>query len=121
MANKKTQKDFYNEIIEVVREAGRDDLVEFCEDRIEKLAKKGSSTKPTKTQVENEKVKDVILEVLGEMGSASVTMIATDPRVSATNQKVAALLKQLRESGKVNRIEEKGKAIFTLVDEVTED
>jgi hypothetical protein len=48
-------------------------------------------------------------------------MIATDPRVSATNQKVAALLKQLRESGKVNRIEEKGKAIFTLVDEVTED
>lgn len=117
MANKKTQKDFFNEIIEVLNEVGRDDLVEFCEDRIEKLSRKAGSKKPTKTQVENEGIKNVILEVLSDMGSASATMIATDPRVGVSNQKVTSLLRQLMSDGKVERTEEKGKAIFSLVAE----
>lgn len=114
MANKKTQKDFYNEIIEVLNEVGRDDLVEFCEDRINKLSKKSSSKKPTKTQVENEGIKDVILEVLGEVAPATATMIATDPRVNVSNQKVSALLRQLIESGDVVKVTEKGKSLFSL-------
>ena len=120
MANKKTQKDFYNEIIEVLNEVGRNDLVEFCEDRIEKLSRKSGSKKPTKTQVENETIKVTILEVLGEMGSASATMVATDPRVNVSNQKVTALLRQLKEDGKVTRTEDKGKVTFSVV-EVTEE
>jgi predicted ArsR family transcriptional regulator len=114
MANKKTQKDFFNEIIEVLNEVGRDDLVEFCEDRIDKLSKKSSSKKPTKTQVENEGIKDVILEVLGEVAPATATMIATDPRVNVSNQKVSALLRQLIESGDVVKATEKGKSLFSL-------
>ena len=114
MANKLTQKDYFNMIIELAKDNGRNDLVEFCEGRIEKLARKGGSTKPTKTQVENEGIKDTILEVLGEMGEVSATMLATDPRINVSNQKVSALLKQLREDGKVVRNEEKGKATFAL-------
>ena len=118
MANKKTQKDFFNEIIEVVKAQGRDDLVEFCEDRIEKLNRKsGSSKKPTKTQVENEGIKDTILEVLGEVAPATATMIATDPRVNVSNQKVSALLRQLIESGDVVKATEKGKSLFSLATE----
>ena len=120
MANKKTQKDFYNEIIEVLKDAERDDLVEFCEDRIDKLSRKSSAKKPTKVQIENENIKDVILEVLAEMGGVSATMIATDPRVNVSNQKVTALLKQLVADNKVVRTEEKGKATFALTEE-TED
>lgn len=114
MANKMTQKDYYNEIIAVVSEVGRDDLVAFCEDRIEKLGRKSTSKKPTKTQVENESIKNTILEVLGEIAPATATMIAIDPRVNVSNQKVTALLRQLIESGDVVKATEKGKSLFSL-------
>lgn len=115
MANKMTQKDYFNEIIAVVSEVGRDDLVAFCEDRIEKLSRKsGGSKKPTKTQIENEGIKDTIVEVLGEIAPATATMIATDPRVNVSNQKVSALLKQLVEVGTVTKVVDKGKSLFSL-------
>lgn len=121
MANKMTQKDYFNAIIEVLKENGRDDLVTFCEDRIDKLSRKTSSKKPTKTQVENEGVKDVILTVLGENDTPiSATAIATDPRVNASNQKVSSLLTQLRKDGLVKRTEEKGRAYFSLGSELEE-
>lgn len=113
--NKKTQRNYFEEIIEVLNEVGRDDLVAFCEDRIEKLARKsGGSKKPTKTQVENEGIKDTIVEVLGEIAPATATMIATDPRVNVSNQKVSALLKQLIEVGTVVKTVDKGKSLFSL-------
>ena len=123
MANKMTQKDYFNEIIALAKENGRDDLVAFAEDRIEKLSRKSASKKPTKAQVENEGIKDVILEVLAEVGVATATAIATDPRVGVSNQKVTALLRQLKEDGKVVRSEDKGKAYFSLPEdsEITED
>jgi len=120
MANKKTQKDFFNEIIEVLNEAGRDDLVEFCNDRIDKLSRKSNSKKPTKAQVENEGIKETILEVLSEIAPATATMIATDPRVNVSNQKVTSLLTQLRRDGLVKRTEEKGKSYFSLGSELEE-
>jgi predicted HTH transcriptional regulator len=114
MANKKTQKDFFNEIIEVLNEVGRDDLVEFCNDRIDKLSRKSSSKKPTKTQVENEGLKDTILEVLGEIAPATATMIATDPRVNVSNQKVTSLLTQLIKADEVVKTVDKGRSYFSL-------
>ena len=118
MANKLTQKDYFNMIIELARDNERQDLVEFCEDRIEKLSRKsGSSKKPTKTQVENEGIKDTIIEVLGEIAPATATMIATDPRVNVSNQKVSALLRQLIESGEVVKATDKGKSLFSLATE----
>lgn len=114
MANKMTQKDYFNEIIALAQENGRDDLVAFCEDRIEKLSRKSGSKKPTKTQVENEGIKDTIVEVLGEIAPATATMIATDPRVNVSNQKVSALLRQLIENGDVVKATDKGKSLFSL-------
>jgi predicted transcriptional regulator len=120
MANKKTQKDFFNEIIEVVRQVGRDDLAEFCEDRIEKLSRKSSgSSKPTKTQIENEGIMDTIVEVLVELDTpTTATAIATDPRVNISGQKVSALLKKLVAEGRVIRTEEKGRPYFSVPSEV---
>jgi hypothetical protein len=114
MANKKTQKNYFEEIIEVLNEVGRDDLVAFCNDRIDKLSRKSSSKKPTKAQVENESIKATILEVLGEIAPATATMIATDPRVNVSNQKVTALLTQLIKAGEVVKSVDKGKSYFSL-------
>ena len=66
------------------------------------------------TQVENEGIKDTIVEVLGEIAPATATMIATDPRVNVSNQKVSALLKQLVEVGTVTKVVDKGKSLFSL-------
>lgn len=118
MTNKKTQKDFYNEIIEVLNEVGRNDLVEFCNDRIEKLSRKSTTKKPTKTQVENESIKDTIIEVLGEIAPATATMIATDPRVNVSTQKVTALLTQLVKAGEIVKTVDKKKSYFSLSTEV---
>lgn len=116
MANTKlTQKDYYNMIIEVLKEAERDDLVDFCKDRIDKLARKSSSKKPTKTQIENEGIKETVLEVLADLDNAvSTSALATEPRISVSTQKLAPILKALVAEGKVIRSEEKGKALFAL-------
>ena len=115
MANKKTLKDYYNDIIALAQENGRDDLVAFCEDRIEKLGRKTSSKKPTKTQIENDGIKVTILTVLTELDApATATAIATDPRVNVSNQKVSALLRQLIESGEVIKTIDKGRSYFSL-------
>ena len=115
--NKKTMKDYYNEIIALAKENGRDDLVAFCEDRIEKLTRKATSKKPTKKQVENEDIKTTLVTILGELDNPStVSEIMTDPRIEVgiSNQKVSALLKQLKDDAIVVRTEEKGKAYYAL-------
>jgi HSP90 family molecular chaperone len=115
MANKKTQKDFFNEIIEVLNEVGREDLVDFCQDRIEKLSRKASSKKPTKTQKENENLKEYVVEVLASLDSPVTTSaLASEPRLGITTQKLTPILKTLVSEGRVTRIEEKGKALFIL-------
>jgi DNA-binding transcriptional regulator GbsR (MarR family) len=117
MANKMTQKDYFNEIIALAKENGRDDLVTFCEDRIEKLSKKSASKKPTKTQIANEDIKATLVTILTELDNPStVSEIMTDSRLESglSNQKVSSLLKQLRDDGTVVRIEEKGKAYYAI-------
>lgn len=117
MANKMTIKDYFKEIIELAKENGRDDLVTFCEDRIDKLSRKSANgeKKPTKTQIENEGIKEIILEVLADLENpATVSEIMTDGRIEISSQKLTTLLTQLRKAEKVVRTEEKGKAYYSL-------
>ena len=71
MTNKMTQKDFYKEIIALAQVNGREDIVEFAKGRIEMLDKKKSGSKPTKTQEENVKLKEIILDVLSNRPKSS--------------------------------------------------
>lgn len=82
------------------------------------LAKRGASKTPTKTQKENEGVMETILEVLADNeDKMTVTEMLADDRLKGyTNQKISALLRKLRETGKVEKIMEKKKAYFTLVE-----
>lgn len=93
--------------------------VAFIDHELELLAKKNASEKkPTAQQVANEGLKQTIIEVLTDNGGL---MTVTDVQKSCeelsalSNQRISALLRQMRDDGKVERVEEKRKAYFKAV------
>ena len=115
MENKKrTKKDKFNALLKIAEVQKNPELVEFIEHELELLAKKNSAEKkPTAKQKENEGLKSVILETLGNssMTISEMKKVNAD-LVEPSNQKISALLKQLMESGVVVREEIKRKAYF---------
>ena len=122
MANaKKTQKDYFNEVIALATEAGNKELVEFAKGRIEALEKKAAAKKQTKAQTENEDIKNVILATLTNEGVTVSDLQKKDEVLSElSNQRVSALLRQLIEAGKVVKTVDKKKSYFSLVTEDVE-
>ena len=114
MANKMTQRDYFNEIMAVVDAAGRDDLVTFVQGRIEALDKKAAAKKPTKTQEANEGLKARILEVLTDEGQTVTEVLTALADGSLSNQKISALLRQMVEDGKVVKFTDKKKSLFKV-------
>ena len=111
-----TKREFFNEIIAVIdgtSEVNVLELKEFAKAEIVKLDERNAnrSSKPTKTQIENEPIKEKILEVLstGERMVAS----AIAERLEISTQKASALCRQLVESKKLKvedvKIPKKGK------------
>ena len=96
------------------------EIVAFCEHEIELLAKKGSgSNKPTKTQVENEGFKQAMLDTMAEVDrpvTISELMEMCEGIAGLKNQRVSALMTQLKKAGMVVRTEDKKKAYFSISD-----
>ena len=118
MANKMTQRDYFNEIIAMAEANGRTDLADFARGRIEVLDKKSANKKPTKTQEANEVLKDTIEDVLSESDKAlTVTEILATGKFEALTspQKISALLKQMIEAGRVVKSVEKKVSRFSVV------
>lgn len=120
---KMTKKEMFAEVINVLEgkecSVSSDKLIEFCNHEIELLNKKSSSGsgKPTKTQIENEGYKKVILETLAEVDkplTVSEIMEQCEGIAGLKNQRVSALMTQLKNAGEVIRTEEKKKAYFSL-------
>ena len=93
-------------------------LTEFIEHELELLAKKNASEKkPTAQQMANEGLKQTIMDVLTENGGL---MTVTDIQKSCaelaelSNQRISALLRQLKDDKMVARVEDKRKAYFTI-------
>lgn len=110
---KLTKKDYFNELKGLVSD--RQDLVDFIDHEIELLSKKSSRTAPTKTQVENEKIKEKIVATLVELGKyATITDIqnANTELADLSNQKISALLKQLYDNKVIEKVIDKKKAYF---------
>lgn len=76
-----------------------------------------SSSKPTKTQKENEDTKSLLLSVMACGESHTVTEWQDmDETLSAlSNQKVSALMRQLVTDGRVTKTVDKRRALFTAV------
>ena len=125
MANKKTVVEMFEEIKALP--GLTKEQVEFLEKRIEITKKKnasgsGENVKPTKTQLENEGIKNTIVSVLTTTPTTITDLIKSSADLAGyTNQKVSALLTQLLKERRVVRTEVKGKAHYALpTDEVEE-
>lgn len=80
------------------------------------LDKKSTTTKPTKAQQENEKVKEAMLDLLASGEPMRATEVAKALELSS-GQKAAALLNAMEKEGKVAKVKgEKGVILFTLPD-----
>lgn len=111
------KKDYLGELKILAEDAGREDLVDFCEKEIEKLANR--KTSQTKNQKENEGIKETILEVLAGLEEpVTITdLLKADERVAEySNQKISALVKQLVDAGKIEKIVDKKKSYFKIAD-----
>lgn len=117
MEKKLTKKEKFAMLKEIVVDMGNDMLVEFIDNEISLLEKKSSKSTRTKTQIENETIKDKIVEALLELDkSVTITELqkANEEMATYNNQKLSALLKQLVEENRVVRISDKKKTYFTV-------
>lgn len=121
MAKKLTIVEQYDKVKallngEVVEDYTIEDALQFLTERSAQTAKKnasgGGERKPTKVQIENEKIKENILIALADKGKMSVASIMEAVEI-VSNQKVTSLLTQLRNAGKVVRTENKGVAYYS--------
>lgn len=128
MENKKvTKRMVYGEMVKIFEEMGRADLVKFAENEITLLDKKASAKKSTKK--DSEEIKALVLDTLATLDNPiTITELLNIPALSEyrytdgkevnkvlTNSKVSAVMRALKEEGKVIRTEEKRKAYFSIV------
>ena len=95
------------------------EMVEFLNHEIELLNKKSSKSGQTKTQKENEILKEQLLSAFAEM-EKPVTIsefqeLSNEPVAQLSNQKLSALLNQLVKAKKMVKTIEKKKSHFSLV------
>ena len=110
---KLTKKEKYGMVLDYIKE--NEMLVEFITNEMELLSKKSARTAPTKTQVENEKIKEKIVATLVELDKyATISEIqsANTELADLSNQKISALLKQLYDNKVIDKIIDKKKAYF---------
>ena len=120
MENKKmTKKETINLLIDVLM--GNKEVedvqmfIDFLIHERELLERKSSNSGQTKTQKENEVLKEKIVETLKELNKFStITEIQESNAELAdlSNQKISALLKQLVDTNVIEKVIEKKKAYF---------
>lgn len=115
-----TKRDNFNALLAIPAVTENAQLVSFIEHEIELLDKKNSADKkPTAQQIANKGVMETIMQVLSENGGL---MTVTDVQKSnaalaeLSNQRISALLRQLKDERKVERVEDKRKAFFKIAE-----
>lgn len=90
--------------------------IEFIQHQMDLLQSKNANRKPTTTQKENEVFKELIEYFLVENAEEKFNISEIQAKVpeveKLSNQRMSSLMKQLVESGKVNKTYEKRKAYF---------
>ena len=130
MEKKMTKKDLYYQIINLAYgeelQVSIDDIVAFAQKEIELLNKKSSSKskKEIAKAQENDKYMEIIVSIL-DSTKAKMTVgeiqLQSEELKPLSNQKMTSLIKKLKDSGIVSRVEEKGKAYFFTELEETQE
>lgn len=118
---KLTQKNYFDMLEKLAEENDRADLVEFCQDRKAQIEKKANSSKAkaSTNQAENDKIKNVILEVMTKLGRAvTVTELTKEEELNNySNQKLTYILtKMYKEDGTVTNFKDKKKSMFKIAE-----
>lgn len=116
MTNKKTKRDLFLEVREVV--AGNEELVAFVDHELELLDKK-ASTKSTKVNDEQVALMEKIVNALNEIGrSVTISELQKENAEMAeySNQKLSAMLKKLVDNKQVTKMVDKKKSYFTTAE-----
>ena len=122
MANikKLTKRDYFNQLKDLNEVKANPELVKFIEHELELLAKKNASGegKMTAAQLANEGIKAEILECMEKEPNRMFTISEMQKEfpccIELSNQRISALIRQLKEDNKVERIEDKRKAFFRI-------
>ena len=114
---RKTRKEMFMAIMALEAVQENQDFVIFLEKEIAKCDRKSVAKKPTPTQVENEGLKNAILDFLNSQDKNRFTVTELTQQVDAlagrTTQKVSALMRQLLLDGLVVRTTEKNRTYFS--------
>lgn len=121
MTEKKiTKRESFTEIKGILLANGYERLAGVMEHELELLAKKNASGngKLTAAQIANNGIKEEILECMAKEPNRMFT-ISEMQKVfpccaDLSNQRVSALVRQLVADGKIERFEEKRKAVFHI-------
>ena len=119
---KVTKKERFEMIKEIVLNAGLEneaEMVEFLDNEINLLNKKRASGAKTATQKENEVLVEKLYAVLAEIGrpvTVSELQKENEDFGAMSNQKVSALMKKLKDAGRVNKVDDKKKAYFSIAE-----
>ena len=121
MANTKvTKKEMFTAILALIAETTPENaeiLTKFVENEIALLDKRAANKTATKTQKENEGIKSLILDTLTEIDKpvtiSELQAFSADLAVY-TNQKLSALLTQMKAEGTVVKTVEKKKSYFSV-------
>lgn len=116
MTKKITKRDRFNALLAIPAVAADQGLVDFIKHELDLLEKKNSADKkPTAQQLANGGIKQAILDGMAENRLYTVTEIQKEVEACAdlSNQRVSALLRQLKDEGAVVRTEDKRKAYFS--------
>ena len=116
MANKKTKREFFGEIREIVKE--NTELVAFIDHELELLDKK-TSAKSTKVNTEQVELMEKIVNALNEIGrSVTISELQKENAEMAeySNQKLSAMLKKLVDNKQVTKMIDKKKSYFMVAE-----
>ena len=116
MANKKTKREFFGEIREIVKE--NTELVEFIDHELELLDKK-TSAKSTKVNTEQVELMGKIVNALNKIGrSVTISELQKENTEMAeySNQKLSAMLKKLVDNKQVTKMIDKKKSYFMVAE-----
>ena len=115
---KLTKREKFAMLAEIPAVQANEVLRDFIAHEVELLDKKNSAPKkPTAVQTANEAIKDAIYDGMAEGRMYTITDLVKEIAECAdlTNQRVSALVRQMKDEGRVERLEEKRKAYFRKV------
>ena len=120
-AKKLTKRDHFNALLAIPSVASNPTLVEFIENELDLLARKNAkpSGKQSEKQEANDALKQAMLDYLAnDGGQHTVTdFIKNVPECAGlSQQKITALVRQMVEDGKLEKVIEKRVSYFKLAE-----